>query len=146
MGTTTYAIEGGSKDPRGRPNPFDIDYPYVHADTTIFRLAQGTKGANTYAVTMPYRARVIDAWFRTDSSANDTGNTVTIKNAGTAITDALQAWQNNDKKLQHFTQIDDAQAVVEKGDALQAVYAQNSEDSNIGEAFVLVQILPTSEE
>lgn len=81
------------------------------------------------------RLKVLDAWCVKTAGAG-AGDTVTIDDGTTAITDAMDC-NVADKLIVRAASIDDATAVLEEGGTLRAVFASAAP----ADVFVLCQLL-----
>jgi hypothetical protein len=83
-----------------------------------------TAGANatTAVATLTYKTRIIDAWVVLQEAAI-ASSTIQLKNASTAITEALALNGKADKDIVRFASIDDAQWEVAAGAALNVTTA-----------------------
>lgn len=91
----------------------------------IHRLAIADAAGDTDIV-LEHKTRVIDAWAVKKGGAGGAGDTVTLKNAGTAITDAMDL-NVADKAVARAGTIDDAQYEIAAGGTLRVTAAKASD-------------------
>jgi hypothetical protein len=90
--------------------------PVVH----VFTIPDGASG--DVDITLTHKTRVIDAWVVLTAAGN-VGNTYTVKNGATAITDAFVS-AGGDRDIGRAGEIDDAQHEVAAAGTLRVSYAR----------------------
>lgn len=91
--------------------------------------------AGDTTVVLTNKTRVLDFWFVKTAANGGAGDTITLKNVATAITDALDLTTATDKKIVRATTIDDAQHEIAAGANM--VISAAKVTSCGGEAYVL---------
>ncbi|MDD4891252.1 MAG: hypothetical protein PHU85_15130, partial [Phycisphaerae bacterium] len=120
----TSTVGAASGDVTNAGIPFVLEFTITDADPDdAYTVDNGT-----------YNLRVLDAWMIKDGVSADGGDTIQIKNNGTAITDA-KAVNVSDKAKVNFTSFDYAQLTVADGDTLD-IDGTNSTDCS-AQVFVL---------
>lgn len=75
--------------------------------------------------TVPYKVKVIDVFAMKTAANGGSGDTVTVKNGSTAISNAMSL-NINDQLLARATSINDASQVIEAGGTLRATGASST--------------------
>ncbi len=94
----------------------------------------GTASTTIFNADSPH-CRILDVWC-VANAAGATGDTVTVDDGTTAITDAIDM-EVSDKVVVRASTIDDAKSVLVKGSTLRATHASASPS----DTFVLIAIL-----
>lgn len=79
--------------------------------------------AADYDLTVPYKVKVLDVYAMKTTANGGSGDTVTLKNGSTAISNAMSL-NINDQLLARATSINDAQQVVAAGGTLRVTAAK----------------------
>lgn len=109
----------------------------IHAPC-VFRIAVAD-GAGDTDVTVDRKIRVLDAWAAKTSTAGGSGDTVTVKNGSSAITDAISL-NVSDNVVARAGQLDDSAHEIAAGGTLRATAANAT--NNECEAYVLAVRVP----
>lgn len=101
----------------------------VGAIPVIFKFVIGNAAGDTDII-LTHKTRVIDAWAVKTTAAGGAGDTVTVKNGATAITNAIVV-NVADQTVVRAGTIDDAQHVVNAGGTLRVTAADVTDPSCI---------------
>ena len=146
--TFTFVPAGGRYDLRGsgevERNLGTDGSPDLLHPTAVVRFQQTAVGGDTarsYVMTTPWRCRVLDAWHVAKGTAATTSSKIQVFNGTSAISDSM-SHSATDGGVTRAAVIDPDYSVVAKGGSLKVTWTVNSSETNIGECYVVIQVLP----
>jgi hypothetical protein len=100
-------------------------------------------GAAAKNVTMTHKVRVLDAWAQHTGGAGEANDTITVGNAGNAISDAMD-WSGADNVIVRAGEINDANATINAGGSLRVTTTDNDAGGDVGAGIVHVLAIRVS--
>jgi len=109
----------------------------------VFPIAIAGGAAADTDITIDGKHRVIDAWAQHTGGAGEASDTIQVKNAGNAITDAMD-WSGADNVIVRATEINDANSEIADSGTLRVTTTDDDAGDDVGAGIVYVLAIPVA--